>query len=354
MPPEDQKDGLQKVATWLKDCEDVDKMLASASCCSLLVSLFNALGSIKSLKLVSEIFRKLFPNQATESFKDFCMDKQTNVVVEAAIRNSSKILFSTIFQLVSPFIAEMSKHSAGNFVVQQLLLRCRVTSVSSELFNSLKDHLLDIMESGNFNVFNNLLHLCTRYPSLQSEMYSKMLELFQCTNGKSNIFVLLSYYVTSKEYESKDTRSFAFKPAAAVSVQHMFNWESEPLELWLHEFSKCESKFFIKACCDKNMSYAIEAFFRSQTISDESKQKILLQKILPNLKTIAMNNCGSFLVESMVKNSDTDAKHKIMDALVLHKDELQKSHSGFIITQKLWLSLYESRKSQWAIRLHSK
>ena len=334
-------------------------MLESASCCSLLVVLFNALGTVKAFKLIRDISIKCFwqtsgQDAASQQFKDLCCDKQTNIVIEAALKNSKSNLYKRIFNEIATFIVDLSKHSLGNYVVQQLISSCPDEEIALNLFRTLKDHLSSIMKSGYCNIFNRLLQLCGKFPSLQPEMYAAILDVFQCKNGEANIFKLLSYFIPSNEFRSIDEEVLKFTASASVSIQHLFNWTGKSLDQLLRSFLKCEDEFFVQASCDKSMSYAIEAFFQSQTVDDDVKTKVLNEKLLPSLNTIAKSIHGSFLVENLVKTSNSDNKLEIMKHLVSCKSDLQTTKSGFIVTKTLFLDLFARNSGQWLIRMHSK
>ncbi|EAY13695.1 Pumilio-family RNA binding repeat containing protein [Trichomonas vaginalis G3] len=254
---------------------------------------------------------------------DSIRDKSSSHLIEEILKlnvdEPKKVLFDNVFKTDA---LKCARDRQANFVLQRFLENTPKDFIP-ELCDQLLPNFASLLDERP-EVINSLVSACARLKFNQDKIAQ---ELNKYRNNRNLIDSLLS--IRSQK-------------AGAMILQSVCRFEQKQADPIVGAILDMTDDRFKGLCLDKNGSYIITEFLKSQTIKPGAKNKVI-RKMLPILPEISANRIGSYIVEDAFKAGDMNSKVDICERLI----EAQMKDKAPNVWRSLRVDAYMNRRGQW-------
>jgi len=220
----------------------------------------------------------------------------------------------------------------------------------ADIFAELAPAMEDIFGAGCGTVVVALASTCRRLATLQSSFLQNLMEAFHCWQPESRqvkIVHLVSRLVT---FEVAATGGQDGQPEFPIHymgsqiVQTLLHF-NKPIKL-VQSLLETETAQLKDMACDPCGSFIIDAFVASEHVGEKSREK-LIHKLQGVYFSLATSKHGSRSLDALWQSSDIKGRLVIGEELLQKEAALTSNMFGRILSDKYALPLLKKNKADW-------
>ncbi|KAJ2465391.1 Nucleolar protein 9, partial [Coemansia sp. RSA 2322] len=242
-------------------------------------------------------------------------------------------------------------HPIANFVVQSLFSSAKTEQQLKSMIEGVAPMIGDLLFKNRPGVVRALVDSCVR---LEAGYFEIINGLYNGLGAKSpvernELINLLAFLIPHSEFVNSDYNRLQFKLQGSLIIQAILQFPSEGLEpLMASYFSQDPEKVF-SWCKDPSGSRIIEALLKSPQVPANTKRRAMEQYIT-RYAELAMDRCGSHIVDACWLVADIPFKEKILRELVKRETQLQDNQFGQFMLRNCRADQYKHKSSEWRER----
>lgn len=262
-------------------------------------------------------------------------------------------------------LATWSCHPVANFVIQRIIGRLETEEQMSSVYRILKKEVENILACNHTGVLVKMVEAAVRLKTKQKKILQSLLKAFHCYTPVERqmkcvqlIASLTTYevfYGSTEDADEDEKRESTEKSKSlpvlsevnyqgSLLLQKLFNLDQPGLLVnSLLDAKPSELKFL---SCDPSGSHIVEAFLRSVTVQENSKEMVYTK--LKGLYTeIACSKNGSRTVDSLWSLASLKIKTVMAEELAKNEAKLQGDRFGKFVHRNCAIHLFMNRRSDW-------
>ncbi|KAL7745966.1 Nucleolar protein 9 [Sorochytrium milnesiophthora] len=271
---------------------------------------------------------------------------------EKILKDSSANLQSEIYsRFLAGKLVPLSYHQNANYIVQSLLASTTDKQQLQDILQELYPEFGGLLFKQRAMIVQHAVQACNRMQDLYEPTLQALYAALNATSKEQQrqLIWCFAYLAPVGEGDQVDQgRSFSV-PGSTLAQAVLSFPEAHHRELVnsILQVPVNDLKPLLKTSVT---SYIFDAFLQSPTVLDKAKRKLLFT-VLPILADLAVDRCGSHMVERLWALADVATKEKMAEQLITGSDRLQNSTHGSIIWRKCHLGTFARKKQTWREQL---
>ena len=330
--------------------EAITDIFASNTIISLIeiLSLFN-------LKLSKKLNKKLITS-LTPHLHQIIDHERGSFVIQSLLSTAGENQYTQLLEgTIQGSIFKYSISKYANFVIQTLIANAHTEQHFIDILSELDsaETIGNILAFGCFGVVHQIVKTGLKFPAIQKQIKTILLQSFNCHNNKELLIPLLLLMMPSDnavELNRLQNGNIVFQPQdsmhlhGSLIVQTLFSYEKT--KLFAKSLLANSINGVFKIADDPNGSHVLDKFVASSKIKQKYKDK-LFSMVESTFVQFACSKYGSRVLDSIWKEVDQAWRTKFINEIAKNEFDLKRDFYGKFILRNCKLELYKRKRSDW-------
>ncbi|KAJ2816525.1 Nucleolar protein 9, partial [Coemansia sp. 'formosensis'] len=242
-------------------------------------------------------------------------------------------------------------HPIANFVVQSLFSNAKSDRQLKSMIEGVAPMVGDLLFRNRPGVVRALVDSCVRLESGYLEIINALYNGLGAKSAeeRGELINLLAFLTTYAEFANADYNHLQFKIQGSLIIQAILQFPGDGLEPLMDSYFSQDPEKIFSWCKDPSGSRIIEAILKSKRVPANTKRRVLEQH-LGRYAELAMDRCGSHIVDACWEVADMQFKEKILRELIKRETQLQDNQFGRFMLRNCRVEQYKRKSSEWRER----
>ncbi|XP_055905366.1 uncharacterized protein LOC129940871 [Eupeodes corollae] len=276
----------------------------------------------------------------------FKSDSATRLL-QALIAVASPKLLKHIHKLFKDRLMPLINSKFGYFAATRLINYVADKEEFEAILDELSPHFEKFLQTNKANLIASLSATCLRLKTKQAALITALQNTLHCNAslGEDHPKAFFTCLVKLKPFEALSYEHKTYVGIFGSFITQDILQFNKPIFL-VNSILETPIKFLVELFQISNGSYIADKFFTSPTIGEKSREKFV--KLFEGFyMDLAITQCGSRVVELLMKTSNDNQKAAIAKELTSKENKLKGSVYGRILYNVLRLETFKLSPEQW-------
>ncbi|XP_015776998.1 PREDICTED: nucleolar protein 9-like [Acropora digitifera] len=263
-------------------------------------------------------------------------------------------------------LPQLGQHPVANFVVQYLMASITDKSQANQVIVELLPYIEDFLMLGHVGVVARMAETVAQFQIKQKKFLKALLNAFHCKEKtkRSSAVVLISSLTThevffglrpeeqnvleednsNSEAVSNDTKLKSVNYHGVLILKALFDFQDT--NKIVSSFLSLSLEDVMILANDPVGSYAVEAFLKSRSVTNEQKH-MFIEKMKGTYSKLSCEKGGSRVVEACWRNAEVNYKKAITEELAQSEQQLKANFYGKFVLRNCGVEHFKRKDKSW-------
>jgi len=271
----------------------------------------------------------------------------TLFTLESCIQVTNDALYEFMYdKFFKGKLDQMAVHPKAQHTLRKLVTYCSTKETFEDIFDAIEGTFDEVLKLEHTNIIVACAETCKALNTRQAEFVKRIKSLLMKEGSEETSFVevVAKLNKTFTPREDGTGTTFLLELNGCLLLQHMLEFH-KPHKV-VKGILELETRKAVKLALDPKGSHIIDSYFKSSTVGDKNKEKLLL-KYKEDLVDFACSKFGSRVLDSMWAWGSIKQKGIIAASLSEKLAKVSANEFGKFQSERMALHSYKRDPKKW-------